>query len=125
MDRPLTITEAKALLDAANARWDAANAEVNAAKLAVADARVALNLAKLAADAALPKGFIVTETWRRDCDVTKKDVVVHKRTAKTIIVRYPGRDDEITFRKSDDGKWMQYPRTRYHTVMFEFQTEEK
>lgn len=104
------VLAAKEAVEAARLRLQQAEAELTAARNALGFALGALRGARLAADAKLPTAKMEEMSWSGK--ITSSDMVITKRSAKSISVRYPGADSGYTFREDGRGTWMQYPRLK-------------
>ena len=104
---PKAVEEAQSALDAARARHAEAVQAEKDAMAAVAAAQGALIEARARDDLLLPKARMIGYTWQGK--MTSDDVVVARRTAKTITVRRPGETGEWSFRQNVRGEWREYP----------------
>lgn len=102
-------------VDAAKQRVKQLQIELMAAGDDLGKAHGALKDARAAADAKLPTAKMEEFDWSGR-KTTQIDMVITKRSAKSITVRYPGADPGTdagyTFRDDGSGTWMQYPRPR-------------
>lgn len=88
-----------------------AEQRVKSVRSQVTDAEGELRDAKVAADAHLPRAAIVTYGWRSGKRESQIEVVVVKRTDKSVTVRVPGADSTRQFRLKGE-KWRPYPSTK-------------
>jgi hypothetical protein len=104
---PEVLAAQEALQRAEHARLSAQR-ELERATQARFEAVQALQDARVRADGHLPRAWVASESWRVGAP-KRCEVVVDRRTEKTIVTRYIGRPDEQQWRKGSDGKWRQWP----------------
>jgi hypothetical protein len=113
--KPLTVDEAQAALALAGDELQRLNAAAKASEGAYEIARMALSDARLRADEGLPRAKLIWCSWRGTKD-SEREVVIIKRTAKRITVRWPGATQTSTFSLDGSGVWRQYPKpTRWNS----------
>lgn len=100
---PEVLAAQEALQHAEHARLSAVT-ELTRATQARFEAAQALQEAMVRADAHLPRAWVFVPAWQE-----RFEVVIERRTAKTIVTRSPGRSDEKQWRNGADGKWRQWP----------------
>ena len=100
---PEVLAAQEALQRAEHARLTAQR-EHERATQARFEAVQALQDARVRADGHLPRARVFVPAWQ---DWT--EVVVERRTAKTITTRSPGGSAEQQWRKGADGRWRQWP----------------
>ncbi|MFM6987104.1 MAG: hypothetical protein ACKOXG_00345 [Arenimonas sp.] len=103
---PEVLATQEALQRAEHARLTAV-AELERATQATHAAAQALQEARVRADDHLPKATMCTLNWANKPN--RRELVIERRTAKTIVTRYPGGVDEQQWRKGSDGRWLQWP----------------
>lgn len=107
----VAVLAAEIAVNGAKRRVEQLQIELKAAEADLGKAYEALNDARLAADAKLPTAEMEVFDW---CGrkTTRSDMVITKRSAKSITVRYPGTDSGFTFRVDGGGSWREFPRPK-------------
>lgn len=108
-EKLLTVAEAQAALDVAGDELERLNAAVKVSERAYKIASMALSEARLRADEGLPRANVIWYSWR-GIKNSEREVVIIKRTAKRITVRWPGATHTSTFSLDGSGVWRQYPK---------------
>lgn len=86
-----------------------AEAALAIAKTSLDEAAARLRQARINADKSLPSAVRYRQQYR-NANPTSTNVVIIKRTGKTIWARSPGeRDENATMYRSNGGRWARYP----------------